>query len=247
MIGNETVLGVILARGGSKGIPKKNLQTLARRPLIAWTIDAGLDARTIDRLVLSSDDEEIMQEARDRGCEVPFRRPDALARDDSTSMEALLHVLDHVGGFDWVVLLQPTSPLRVADDIDDALQQCIDRGAPACVSVTPVEEPPQWMYTLTDREQLRPLLDGPRPSRRQNATTAYVLNGAVYAARIPWLRNTGDFISSETVAHAMPVERSADVDTKLDLRWCDFLLRSARPLSVSISKGSEDSEVRQHP
>jgi 2-C-methyl-D-erythritol 4-phosphate cytidylyltransferase len=102
MIDDHSVLGVILARGGSKGVPRKNVLDLAGRPLIAWTIEAALGAECIDDLILSSDDDEIMRVAREHGCSVPFRRPDALAQDESTSIDALLHALDQAPGYEHV-------------------------------------------------------------------------------------------------------------------------------------------------
>jgi N-acylneuraminate cytidylyltransferase len=144
MIDNHSVLGVILARGGSKGLPRKNVRDLAGKPPIAWTIEAGQEAEYLDRLILSSDDDEIMAVAKEYGCEVPFRGPDVLAEDDTSSMDALLHALDQVETYDYVVLLQPTSPLRTADDIDSTIARCHQNGGTACVTVIETDKPPQW-------------------------------------------------------------------------------------------------------
>ena len=128
--------------------------------------------------------------------------------------------IDH----DYVVLLQPTSPLRTAEDIDATIERCHQTEAPACVTVTETDEPPQWMYTLSDEQRLEPMMDSDEAvTRRQQAPTTYVLNGAVYAARADWLRETKDFVTDRTRAHVMSRERSADVDTALDLAWCEFL------------------------
>ncbi|WP_205451066.1 cytidylyltransferase domain-containing protein [Salinibacter ruber] len=148
MINGQSVLGVILARGGSKGLPRKNIRDLAGKPLIAWTIEAGHESEYLDRLILSSDDEEIMTVAEEHGCEVPFRRPDELAQDDTPSMDALLHALNQVESHDYVVLLQPTSPLRTADDIDATIARCHQNEGMPCVTVTETDKPPQWMFTL---------------------------------------------------------------------------------------------------
>jgi N-acylneuraminate cytidylyltransferase len=224
MIDDCSVLGVILARGGSKGLPRKNVCDLAGKPLIAWTIEAGHESKYLDRLILSSDDEEIMEVAEEYGCEVPFRRPAELAQDDTPSMDALLHAMDQVPEYDYVVLLQPTSPLRTAEDIDATIERCYQAGTPACVTVTETEKPPQWMYNLDDEARLEPVLDSDEAvTRRQEAPTTYVLNGAVYAARTDWLRETRDFVTDQTRAHVMSEMRSADMDTALDLAWCAFL------------------------
>jgi len=227
MIDDHSVLGVILARGGSKGLPRKNVRDLAGKPLIAWTIEAGHESEYIDRLILSSDDEEIMEVAEEYGCEVPFRRPAELAKDDTPSMDALLHAMDQMPDHDYVVLLQPTSPLRTAEDIDATIERCHRTDAPACVTVTETEKPPEWMYTMNERERLEPVMKSDEMvTRRQEASTIYVINGAVYVAWTDWLRKTESFLEKEIIAHPMPKARSADVDTEIDLEWC--MLRLVR-------------------
>jgi N-acylneuraminate cytidylyltransferase len=229
MIDNHSVLGVILARGGSKGLPRKNVRDLAGKPLIAWTIEAGQEAEYLDRLILSSDDDEIMAVAKEYGCEVPFRRPDVLAEDDTSSMDALLHALDQVETHDYVVLLQPTSPLRTADDIDASIARCHETEAPACVTVTETDKPPQWMYTFGEGNKLEPVMDqDERITRRQEAPTIYVPNGAVYVAGAAWLREHETFYTDATIGHPMPPERSVDVDASIDLAWCSFLQTSSQ-------------------
>lgn len=214
MIGDRKVLAVIPARGGSKGLPHKNTMQVDGRPLLAWTVKAARGARHIDRVVLSSDDEAIMDTARDCGCEVPFRRPAALATDTATTIDVVLHALDALPGYGVIVLLQPTSPLRVAADIDAACEHLAAGGAPACVSVTRVEQNPYWMYRLGDDDLLVPVLEPPVGiTRRQELPPLYTLNGAVYVAQTDWLRRNGTFVTRETVAHVMPAARSIDIDT----------------------------------
>ena len=225
MIGDKQVLGVILARGGSKGLPRKNVRNLAGKPLIAWTIEAGLASVHIDRLILSSDDEEIMRVAEACGCDVPFRRPDALAEDETSSIDALLHALRQVSGYEYVVLLQPTSPLRTADDIDACIEKMHESGAPAGVSVTKTDKPPQWMYTLQGDHRLAPVLpEEERVTRRQDAAPTYVLNGAVYVANTNWLVKHKSFMHDKTVAHVMPSGRSIDIDDEVDLRVAEAVI-----------------------
>src|ERR1039458_650454 len=118
MINDKTVLGVVPARGGSKGVPRKNIRMAAGKPLIAWTIEKALKSQYIDRLVLSSEDLEIMEVALRYGCDVPFRRPVELASDDTPGIAPVLHVLEKLPGYSYVALLQPTSPSRAAEDID---------------------------------------------------------------------------------------------------------------------------------
>lgn len=217
MIGARRVLAVVPARGGSKGLPGKHLLEVRGRPLIAWTIDAAHGAQSIDRTVLSSDDDAIMATASRLGCDVPFRRPAELANDAAASIEVVLHAVGALPGYDVVVLLQPTSPLRTSVDIELAFDTFRTTGAPACVSVAPVAQSPYWMYRLGDRATLQPVVELPSPAtRRQDLPPVYALNGAVYIADVDWLRRTRTFVTCETVAHVMPAERSVDIDTAAD-------------------------------
>ncbi len=226
MIDGCSVLGVILARGGSKGLPRKNIRDLAGKPLIAWTIEGGHESEYLDRLILSSDDEKIMAVAEEHGCEIPFQRPAVLARDDTPSMDALLHALDQFPPYEFVVLLQPTSPLRTAADIDATITRCYESDAPVCVTVTETDKPPQWMYTLRGDKRLEPVLDQEQiVTRRQDAPDTYVVNGSVYVARTGWLKTHQTFFTEETVGYTMPDERSVDVDTEFDLELCKLLKR----------------------
>ena len=217
MIEGLSVLALIPARGGSKGLPGKNIRPAGGRPLIDFTIAAARAAQCVDRVVLSSDDDEIMRVARDCGCEVPFRRPAELATDEASSIDVVLHALDALPAHDLVVLLQPTSPLRTAEDIDGACRLMLQRDAQSCVSVTPAEQSPYWMFRLSGDGLLDPLLtDSARASRRQDLPPVYVLNGAVYVARCEGLRRERSFVGPRTVGYVMPAERSLDIDTPAD-------------------------------
>jgi CMP-N,N'-diacetyllegionaminic acid synthase len=218
VIAGRSVLAVIPARGGSKGLPGKNILPVNGRPLLAWTVDAAQGARCIDRVVLSSDDDAIIAVARTLGCEAPFRRPAELATDTANSIDVVLHALDMLPGFDIVVLLQPTSPLRTAGDIEEACSRLVASGAPACVSVCLSEHSPYWMFLLDDNQTLTPLVETPAGvTRRQELPPVYVLNGAIYVADTAWLRKSRAFVTRDTVAHVMPAERSIDIDTDRDL------------------------------
>jgi CMP-N,N'-diacetyllegionaminic acid synthase len=232
VIDGRSVLAVIPARGGSKGLPGKNILPVGGKPLLAWTIDAARAAACIDRLILSSDDEAIMAVARAHGCEVPFHRPAALATDEATSIDVVLHALDTLPGYDVVVLLQPTSPLRSAADIEATCAKLASSGVQACVSVSPVAHSPYWMYLLGDDLHLVPLVEPPAGvARRQDLPPAYTLNGAVYAAETAWLRRARSFVTRETVAHVMPAERAIDIDTQDDLSRLRAILEAASSIS----------------
>jgi N-acylneuraminate cytidylyltransferase len=218
VIDSRTVLGLIPARGGSKALPRKNILPVLGRPLLAWSIEAARRSRCLDRVVVSSEDSAVIDAARACGCEIPFRRPDELASDTAPAIDVVLHALDCLPGFDVVVLLQPTSPLRTAADIDAACATLLAQHAPACVSVSLVQESPYWMYSLDDNETLRPVMPGAAESvRRQDLPAVYVLNGAIYVADTAWLRRTRRFVTEDTVGYVMPAERSLDIDTAADL------------------------------
>ncbi len=218
MIDGKKVLAVIPARGGSKGVPGKNIRLLGGRPLIAWTIEAARTAPELDRVIVSSEDAEIIKIAGEWGGEAPFTRPAELARDDTPGIAPVLHALDALPEkYDYVVLLQPTSPLRSGADISAALALCLREGAPACVSLCAPEHGPWWMFSLDERGRMRPLLSKEAvPARRQDMAPVYALNGAVYVARVDWLRESKSFLTAETVGYVMPGERSLDIDTELD-------------------------------
>jgi N-acylneuraminate cytidylyltransferase len=219
LIGAKKVLAVIPARGGSKGLPGKNILPVRGRPLLAWTTDVALAARAIDRVVVSSDADAILAAARSCGVQ-PLRRPAELATDTATTIEVVLHALDACPGYDVVVVLQPTSPLRTAADIELALERLMASGAPACVSVCEAEQSPYWMYRLGADEKLIPVVDASvEATRRQELPAVYVLNGAIYIADAAWLRAKRAFVTTDTVAHVMPAERSLDIDTARDFEY----------------------------
>ncbi len=226
MIEEKSVLAVVPARGGSQGFPGKNLAELGGKPLVAWTIAAAKASNRIDRLILSSDDEAIIEVAKGLGVEAPFRRPAELATDEARVEDALIHVMDALErAYDYIVLLQPTSPLRRAEDIDRCLEICVEAGAPACVSVTEPAKSPYWMFRIDAEGRLSPLIgEGEVLSRRQELAPAFVLNGAVYVAETRWFRANRTFLGAETRAYVMPTARSADVDGEADLGWLRWLV-----------------------
>lgn len=224
VIGQERLLAVIPARGGSKGVPRKNVREVGGLPLIAWSLQAARESRYVDTTIVSTDDEEIAKVARAHGGVVPFMRPSALATDQAPTIDVVLDVLQRCPGHQWVVLLQPTSPLRQAADIDAAIDHCVKANAPSCVSVCAAQESPYWMYTITNAGHMEPVIPANVHTRRQDLPPAYSLNGAIYLARVDWLQSERTFMRPETVAYEMPVERSLDIDTESDLLQLQTLL-----------------------
>lgn len=219
MINGKSVLAVVTARGGSKGVPGKNILPVGGRPLIQWTIDAARNSRHIDRLILSSDDPAIIDIALKSGCEVPFRRNAELSGDEASSIDVVIDALQRVPGNDIVVLLQPTSPLRSTSDIDGAIELLESSAAPACVSLCAAYEHPYWTFRLGVTGTLERFAEPPTgmPLRRQDLPTAWCLNGAIYVARVEWFLRERNFLTQQTVGFAMPVERSLDIDTLADV------------------------------
>lgn len=226
MIQGQKVIAIIPARGGSKGVPRKNIREVARKPLIAYTIECAQKTKYLDKIVVSSEDSEILAVAHHYGAETLIR-PFELSQDETPGIDPVLHAIETNVDYDYVVLLQPTSPLRIPEDVDTAIELCISKNCPACVSVCQSKESPYWMFTIPDGIRLKPLLPGTRPTRRQDLPHAFVLNGAVYVAEIEWLKQTKDFISDQTIAYVMPNDRSLDIDTELDLQHFEELLRNS--------------------
>lgn len=219
------ILAIIPARGGSKGLPRKNIRKLAGKPLIAWTIAEAKKSKYINRLILSSEDDEIIEVAKQYGCEVPFKRPEELAQDDTSGIEPVLHAIQQCPGYDYIVLLQPTSPLRTVKDIDGCIEKLLYSDADFCVSVTVPEKSPYWMYTL-ENERMIPLLSKDQLiDRRQDLPKSYALNGAIYVAKVSRFIEKKSFIAENTLAYIMSNENSFDIDTLIDFKICEYLIK----------------------
>ena len=226
MFREHKILAIIPARGGSKGVPRKNIRELAGKPLIAWTIEETKKSRYIDRCIVSTEDDEIATVAKKWGGEIPFMRPGELAQDGTPGIEPVLHAINLLPDYDIIVLLQVTSPLRTVEDIDGCIEKCLREGAESCVSVTEVESSPYWMYTLQDKNVIKPLLmiDKEKSYQRQKLPKVYQLNGAVYVCNRSFLIKEKDFIGENTLGYIMPNERSYDIDTVLDFKLVECLM-----------------------
>ena len=223
------VLGIIPARGGSKGIPGKNLRLLAGRPLLAYAADAARASRRLTRIIVSTDDAAVAEAARGLAMEVPFMRPAELAGDTAPMLPVLQHAVRAMAlqGFaaDVVVLLQPTSPLRRAEHIDRAVDLLASTGADSVVTV--VEVPHQFnpvSVLRVDGERLAPFLDGPFVTRRQDKPRVFARNGpAVLAVRTPVLQR-GSLYGDDCRPLVMAPAESIDIDTPEDLAYVEFVL-----------------------
>lgn len=228
MINNKTFLAIIPARGGSKRLPRKNVLPLAGKPLINWTIEAGLNSKYIDKVLVSSDDDEILDTAERAGAET-IRRPAKLAQDTSTSFDALKHAIDNAEHYDYVVLLQPTSPLRTSQHIDEAIEMLESKKADAVVSVTSMEHSPLWANILPADSSMEGFLrDEVLGLRSQELGIYYRLNGAVYLCKVDkLLADETFFLKKNIYAYKMNQNVSVDIDTPMDFKWAEFLLGGA--------------------
>lgn len=222
------MLCIIPARGGSKGLPKKNIKPLMGKPLIAWTIEQVLKSKYIDRVIVSTDDTAIARISKKHGADVPFMRPDKLATDKAKSIDVVFHAFQSIPEkYDYVALLQPTSPLRTADDINACIKSCMSKRVNSCVSVVESDKNPHWMYSLDRNGRMRRFIQTKKTiDRRQDLPKVYALNGAIYVAQVDWLLNNKAFVTDETHAYIMPGERSVDIDSDLDFKFAEFLLLS---------------------
>lgn len=230
---NGDVLTVIPARGGSKRIPRKNLKPLGRKPLIAHTIDHAEASTNVTRAVVSSEDDEIRSVAADHGGDVPFVRPPELATDDATNIEVVEHALDWATSndrdYEYVCLLQVTSPFRSPEDIDRALERLDSSDAETVVTTSTFETPPFWAVESDDDGYLRPYFGDEylwSKTQTQSVPTLRHPNGAVFAASTEAFCRELSFYTDRTVGVEMPFERSVDIDEPIDLRMSRALIQT---------------------
>ncbi|EHP89549.1 acylneuraminate cytidylyltransferase family protein [Methanotorris formicicus] len=227
------ILGLIPARGGSKGLPRKNIKPLLGKPLIGWTIEYAKNSKYIDKVVVSTDDEEIAKVSKECGAEVPFLRPKELARDDSPTIDAIIHAINWFEErgmfFDILVLLQTTSPLRTTEDIDNAIELFLNnKEALSLVSVKENEHPPFWSLKIENRF-LKPLFGEEYfRKRRQELPKSYMPNGAIFISYVNILKEYKTFYTPKTIAYIMPPERSIDIDNEFDFLLAEFILKNKK-------------------
>ncbi len=227
----QKILAVITARGGSKGIPGKNIKSLGGKPLIAYTIEVAKRSKLITHLIVSTDDEQIAAVCREYGAEVPFIRPKELAQDNTPHLPVMQHATDFMEKklgitFDIVVILQPTSPFRTVEDLDDTIQKLIDAGAESAVSVCEIEgrHHPMKVKKL-EGDRILPYTIDENVTRRQDLPVAYKRSGAVYAfKRDVLMKENRTFFDGHVVGYIVPALRSIDIDTPLDWIEAEYLL-----------------------
>ena len=229
------VIGFIFARGGSKGVPRKNVRPLAGKPLIGHSIDAAKASRYIERVFVSTDDYEIAAVAKELGAEVPFLRPEELAQHKSAEILSWRHAIRAVKELCGVdvgtfVSVPATSPLRLPSDIDVCVEAHAESGADLTVTVTSSRHHPRFSMVKLDEEGIARLLDqgGPRHANRQEAPPVYDMTGVAFVARPEYVMSAQNLFAGRIRAVKIPEERAIDIDTMLDFEIADFLVARAR-------------------
>lgn len=229
------VLGVIPARGGSKGVPRKNLKKLAGRPLLRYTAEAALAATRLSRVVLTTENEEIARIGRQCGLDVPFLRPDSLAQDETPMLPVIQHcvrTLEEAGDrYDAICLLQPTTPLRRAEDIDNCIRLLAESDADSVISMLPVplELNPHWVWFSDSNGYLRIATgeDSPIP-RRQDLPAAWHREGSIYVTRRDILIERNTLYGIRTIGYLMDPEKSVNIDTPEDWERAERMIEAMR-------------------
>jgi len=219
-------IALIPARGGSKGIPRKNIKPFYSKPLIYWSIKIALESKKIDRVIVSTEDEEIADLARSFSAEVPFLRPKRYATDYSSSIEPILHVLEKIPNIKDLLLLQPTSPLRRLEDIDGIFNQRYKFNSDSAVSITKSKKPCELFFQLDNNMKLFSSLNNLNIKPRQEYQDQFYLNGSLYLSTKESILKNKSLITSDTVGYIMPEKFSIDIDTPFDWIIAEFLMEN---------------------
>ena len=232
MSDKKRIVAIIPARAGSKRISNKNIKPLADKPLIEWTIQAALSSTKIDHVVVSTDSEEIASVAKNAGADVPFLRPGRLGGDTSTTVDVILHALKALGEvgktYEYVMVLQPTSPLRTASHIDGALMLAEEKNADGVISVCPCEHSPLWAGQLKEDQSMDGFIDlSITKTRSQDLPSYFRLNGGIYLVNTDrLLKEQSLFLADNAFAFVMDTIDSVDIDEELDFMLAETIVRS---------------------
>jgi len=222
------MLAIIPARGGSKGLPGKNIKPLCGKPLIAYTIEAAKKSKHVDRIIVSTDSQDIADIALQYGAEIPFYRPVELATDNAKAIDVYLYTINMLNSekntIEDFIVLQPTSPLRTEKDIDNSIEIYMKNNASSVISVKEADCPPEWYKVITVNGVLKNYFEESRILNRQDYSKSYVPNGAIYIFNYKTLLQTGTYYTDRTFPYVMPAETSVDIDTILDFKFAELLL-----------------------
>jgi CMP-N,N'-diacetyllegionaminic acid synthase len=225
MYKNKTFLAIIPARGGSKRLPRKNVLDLNSKPLIAYSIEAGLKSKYIDKVIVSSDDDEILEVAKQYKADT-IQRPIELSNDTATTFDAIKHTIYNFEKYDYIVLLQATSPLRNEKHIDGAIELLESKKADAVVSVCEMDHSPLWSNTLDDSLSMKGFLKNEvLNTRSQDLAEYYRLNGAIYICKTDkLLKEESFFLKDKIFAYKMDREKSIDIDEVIDFKIAQLFM-----------------------
>ena len=233
MIKNKRVLAVITARGGSVKLPNKNILPFAGIPLVAHSIIQAKQSKYIDKVICSTDSKVIKNIALKYDCSVPFLRPKYLSKNTTLTSEVLYHISRKLKDFDYMILLQPTSPLRTNSDIESSIKLMEKHKAHSIVSVAKYEKRVEWIFNLSKSYKMSPVLGFDfLKKRRQDLRMGYILNGAIYVLRYNDIINRKPLITKESFAYLMPEERSIDIDTALDFKFAELVYKETKKYKV---------------
>jgi len=231
MLNNKTFLAIIPARKGSKRLPNKNILDLCDKPLISWSINASLNSKYIDKTVVTTDSDEIIDIALSYGADVPFKRPSHLSNDFTVKEDVINHTIDFLKNekheeFDYIVYLQPTSPLRHEKHINDAIEYMFEKKANAVVSVSELDHPVQWTGVLPDNKDMSFFINKlDLETRSQDFPVRYKLNGAIYICDTnKFIESNSMFLNENIFAYLMPQNVSIDIDKEIDLIFARSIL-----------------------
>lgn len=230
MLKDKKILGVITARGGSKGIPRKNIKLLAGKPLIAYTIEAAQKSKYLTRFIVSTEDQEIADISKEYGADIPFMRPSELAQDNSTSITVVQHALkklkkDFNESYDYLMILQPTSPLRTAEDIDASIVKAVETDADSVMSMYELKDFSLKKLKIIKNDLILPIKEeGRTSSQRQSLEKLYKRNCAVYLTKTELIEK-GDLFGEISRPYLMPEEKSIDINEPLDFEIAEFFVK----------------------
>jgi CMP-N,N'-diacetyllegionaminic acid synthase len=229
MYKNNTFLAIIPARGGSKRLPRKNVLNLNGMPLLTWSINSGLKSKYIDKVVVSSDDKEILNISHDCGADI-IKRPGNLADDFASTFDAIKHTIENVEKYDYVVLLQATSPLRKEDHIDEAIELLTNKNASAVVSLCELDHSPLWSNVIDESFSMKGFLrEGVLNNRSQDLEKQYRINGAIYICRTDELLKEKTFFLKDNIfAYIMDRKSSIDIDEEIDFKIAEVFLKDLK-------------------
>lgn len=227
MYNGKTFLAIIPARGGSKRLPNKNILPLAGKPMLLWTVESAIQSKYLDEIILSTDSDDIIKVVENYKIKT-IKRPIELASDTAKTVDVVKHVIENIDKkYDFIVLLQPTSPLRTSNHIDEAIEQLIKLNADAIISVTEVDHSPLWCNILPESLSMENFIsEDIKHKRSQDLPKFYRLNGAIYICKTKkFIEENTFFLKKNVYAYIMDKKSSVDIDEELDFKLAEAMLK----------------------